>query len=164
MKKVIVNVLILVFLMSGAYAQLPQQNNQAVRGGQKSEVCDEDKVHSSRMEKLLPDLTDVQKAKLKEIAVEFKVKREPIKQQLVEKEEVLNKMIDDPSASKELINKKIDEISVLKANLHKLRFEQKMRCDVVLTKEQQEVLKAHKEEMRKRKGSMYHGETERMNK
>lgn len=148
MKKTILVILVITILCTVGYAQSHRGDNFSK--GTK-EYCDRfkgDGMGEGKIEKLLPDLTDDQKIKLREIAIQFKAKVSPLKEKIHTQRVELERMIDDPSATQELINNKIDEIAMLKADIEKLYAERKRLCDKILTTEQRATLKAHREEMR----------------
>lgn len=127
--------LMLIMLMVGVVSAQPMK--QGMKHGK-----------GCKIEDIIKDLTPEQKAKLKEIAMDMKTKSEPLREKLRQQKEELRTLIDNPSTSETVINNKIEEIGALKTELEKIRFDNKRRCDAVLTKSQQEFLKTQIEAKR----------------
>lgn len=148
MKKIILVIAVITILSTIGYAQSHRGDNFSKGTKEQCDRFKGDGMGEGNMEKLLPNLTDDQKMKLREIAIQFKEKVSPLKEKIHAQRVELEKMLDDPSVTQELINNKIDEIAALKADIEKLYAERKRLCDKILTTEQRAILKAHREEMK----------------
>lgn len=143
MKKLMSTIGVIALLMGTSFAQDAAPSKEMRQG-----------KHQAMLEEL-PDLTENQKAQIKDIREES---REKMKPQREEMKKLRSKMMELKSAEKpdqEQINKLIDEQAKLKAQMEKTRTASELKVRELLTPEQRKVFDAQqKEKMQKREKSM----------
>lgn len=146
MKKLMSTIGVIALLMGTSFAQDAAPSKEMRQGKQGK--------HQAMLEEL-PDLTENQKAQIKDIREESREKMEP---QRDEMKKLRSKMMELKSAEKpdqEQINKLIDEQAKLKAQMEKNRTASELKVRELLTPEQRKVFDAQqKEKMQKREKSM----------
>lgn len=95
------------------------------------------------------ELTDAQRAKLREMHETFQLERIDRRANLQKAEVKLQGLMRDDKTAVAEINKAIDEVSVLKADLAKMQFRHRAEMKSVLTDKQQQMLKDTRLERRK---------------
>jgi Spy/CpxP family protein refolding chaperone len=106
-----------------------------------------------RMQRMLPDLTDDQMAKIKTLRIEMLKKINPLKAQIAEKRAHIKSLSLADTPDMKAIDKSIDELSVLQAKLMKImaKFRQDVRA--TLTADQRAIFDSRMSSKRGSKSS-----------
>lgn len=146
MKKLMSTIGVIALLMGTSFAQDAAPSKEMRQGKQGK--------HQAMLEEL-PDLTENQKAQIKDIREESREKMEPQREEM---KKLRSKMMELKSAEnpdQEQINRLIDEQAKLKAQMEKTRTASELKVRELLTPEQRKVFDAQqKEKMQKREKSM----------
>lgn len=102
-----------------------------------------------KLTKLLPDLTEDQKSKIKDIFLTTMKEGLPIHNQIAEKEARLQTLSTAEKVDEKAINKTIDEISDLKATMMKKRMSSVQKVRALLTDDQRIIFDTHHKSMMK---------------
>ena len=146
MKKLMSTIGVIALLMGTSFAQDAAQSKEMRQGKQGK--------HQAMLQEL-PDLTENQKAQIKDIREESREKMEPQREEM---KKLRSKMMELKSAEnpdQEQINRLIDEQAKLKAQMEKTRTASELKVRELLTPEQRKVFDTQqKEKMQKREKVM----------